>query len=87
MSKEEAESVALQNCKSSGAKNCKVEFVYKNQCVALVYPVDQVNGMISTASTVEGASQRAMEKCRIETGGKECKVAVLECSNPVFKSY
>ncbi|MDR6673585.1 DUF4189 domain-containing protein [Xanthomonas sp. 1678] len=87
LSKEEAEDVALQNCKASGAKNCKVEFVYKNQCVSLVYPINQNGGMISTAATVESASRRALEKCRVESGGKQCKVAVLECSNPIFRKF
>ncbi|MBN6113739.1 DUF4189 domain-containing protein, partial [Xanthomonas bonasiae] len=36
-SKENAEDVALQNCKNTtGMENCKIDFVYKNQCVAFV---------------------------------------------------
>lgn len=43
--------------------------------------------MFSTAATVEVAKERAIAKCKAEAAGKECEVAVSECSNPVYRSY
>ncbi|MXV07280.1 MULTISPECIES: DUF4189 domain-containing protein [unclassified Xanthomonas] len=85
-SKDEAQSVALQNCKNAGVKNCTVEFVYYNQCVALVYPPGGNGGIFYSAATVKEAVSLAKSKC--ETSAKaECKVAISECSRPVFKKY
>jgi len=86
LSKEQAESVALQNCKNSGVQSCKVEFVYKNQCVAAVYPVGADGGVFSTAATIEGAVSRAKSRCESLKKG-ECKVAISECSDPVFRKF
>ncbi|WP_256032895.1 DUF4189 domain-containing protein [Xanthomonas graminis] len=86
LSKEEAEDVALQNCQSSGAKKCTVDFTYNNQCVAAVYPVDGAGTTFVTAATVEEAVSRAKSKCEASAKG-ECRVALSECSDPVFKKY
>ena len=86
LSKEEAEDVALQNCKSTGAEQCRIDFTYKNQCVAAVYPVNGVGGMFLTAATIDEAVSNAKSKCEASAKG-ECKVAISECSEPVFKKY
>jgi len=86
LSKEDAEHLALNNCVVSGAKNCRVEFTYYNQCVALAYPIGRNGGKIGTAATVERAKVRALQGCRDERGG-ECRVALAECSEPVFRRY
>ncbi|WP_223875546.1 MULTISPECIES: DUF4189 domain-containing protein [Xanthomonas] len=85
-SKNEAQSVALQNCKNAGAKNCMVEFVYYNQCVALVYPLGGDGGIFYSAATVEEAVSLAKSKCEASVKS-ECKVAISECSKPIFKKY
>lgn len=86
LSKKEAEDVALQNCRNMGAQGCKVEFVYKNQCVAAAYPPGGKGGMISTSATIEEAVSRAKSKCE-SSSQSECKIAISECSEPVFRKY
>lgn len=86
LSTQEAEDVALQNCTNSGVQNCKVEFVYKNQCVALVHPVSADGGVFSTDATIEGAVSRAKARCGSLKKG-DCKVAISECSDPVFRKF
>lgn len=86
LSKEDAEELALRNCVESGAANCRVEFSYHNQCVALAYPVGRNGGKVSTAATVERAKSRAISGCQ-EESNVECKVALAECSEPIFRKY
>jgi len=84
-SRQAAEELALQNCKTSGAANCKVEFSYENQCVALAYPPGK-GGQVSTAANVDDAKARALQRCNGRQEG-ECKIAIAECSEPVFRKF
>lgn len=86
LSREDAEALALQNCKTGGGTNCKVVFNYENQCVALAYPFGQKDGQVSTAANVENAKARALKSCNDRRVG-ECKIAVAECSEPVFRKF
>lgn len=87
LSEKEAEDAALQNCRKSGLQGCKVEMTYKNQCVAAAYPSDgTAGGMISTSATIPEAVDRAKSKCEA-AAKKECKIALSECSEPVFRKY
>lgn len=87
LSKEDAESKALSNCLGLGSSDCKVSFVYRNQCVAAVNPVAGGDGgVISSAETLDKALKRALAKCRSASGG-ECKASIAECSAPFFKKY
>lgn len=86
LSKDDAEQLALRNCIDSGAANCRIEFSYYNQCVALAYPVGKNGGKVNTAATVERAKTRVLAACEKELGG-ECKVALAECSEPVFRKF
>ncbi|WP_218848005.1 DUF4189 domain-containing protein [Xanthomonas sp. JAI131] len=87
LSKEDAESKALNNCIGLGSSGCRVSFVYRNQCVAAVNPVDGGDGgVISSAETLDKALKRALSKCR-SASGSECKASIAECSAPFFRKY
>ncbi|KAB7773733.1 hypothetical protein CEK69_03120 [Xanthomonas sp. LMG 12462] len=95
-SKSEAEADALRRCSSDGVKDCRIGFVYKNQCAAVAEP--QVGGRayldgptsFAAAGDEEAASGVAMERCERENravSGMQCKVIYTACSKAVFKSY
>lgn len=85
LSEKDAGQVALRNCASSGGTNCKVEFTYRNQCVVLAHPPGD-GGIFSTAGTIEDAKARALTRCQ-DQFHQECKVAISECSDPVFRRF
>jgi Domain of unknown function (DUF4189) len=89
LSKEDAEDVALNNCKSTtGMENCKVDFVYNNQCVAFVSLMGGYKNFIYGAATVEKAVKLAEADCKAFVKGQQsCMVKLAECSEPVFKKY
>ncbi len=95
-SKSEAEADALKRCVSNGVKDCRIGFVYKNQCAAVAEP--QVGGKgyldgptsFAAAGDEEAASGVAMERCERENHsvtGMQCKVIYTACSKAVFKRY
>lgn len=86
LSRKDAEALALQNCKTGGGTNCKVVFSYENQCVALAYPFGKEDGNVGTAANVENAKARALKSCNDRQAG-ECRIAVAECSEPVFRKF
>lgn len=86
LSEEAARKKALENCRSAGTRDCKVEFVYQNQCVALVHPVQAMGAAFTTAATAEEAVRLGKARCA-ELGKGECKVAISECSEPVFRKF
>ncbi|MXV07282.1 DUF4189 domain-containing protein [Xanthomonas sp. LMG 9002] len=87
LSKADAENVALQNCRATGAGQCKVNFVYYNQCVALAYPVGSAGGFFRTGKTIDEAVKLAVVDCENEMVGHQCKIKVNECTDPVFRKY
>ncbi|MEL4890136.1 DUF4189 domain-containing protein [Xanthomonas protegens] len=87
LSKVDAENVALQNCRATGADHCKVNFVYYNQCAALAYPVGSAGGFFRTGKTVDDAVKLAVVDCEKEIVGRHCKIKVNECTDPVFRRY
>lgn len=86
-SKSEAERAAIVNCSNDGARDCKVSYTYKNQCVALVSPASASES--STAGrgpTEEKASEMAMKACT-ERGSAGCKLLYSACTDPIFEKF
>lgn len=86
-SKGEAERAAIANCSNDGARDCKVSYTYKNQCVALVSPSSASES--STAGrgpTKEKASEMAMKVCT-DRGSAGCKLLYSECTDPIFEAF
>ncbi|WP_414675113.1 DUF4189 domain-containing protein [Luteibacter sp.] len=75
-SKGEAVRDAMAECQATGAKNCKVELTYYNQCAAVAWG-DQSFGIANNPS-IEGASSAANTACK--RGGTGCRTVYTACS-------
>jgi len=81
-SKAEAETAAMNDCKSQGGGDtCYIAFAYRNQCAALA--VGATHGSATAGDyTIDKAKQRAIETCAT-AGGKNCRAIYSVCSMPV----
>ncbi|MCC5045472.1 MULTISPECIES: DUF4189 domain-containing protein [Xanthomonas] len=84
LSQEDAKNSALYQCSLGGASDCEVDFVYKNQCAALVS--SDTRGFSQASATKERAVDLATSRCE-KSGGKDCKLMYSGCSDPIFKKY
>ena len=83
-SKEEAERIALEDCKTKGGGACEVEIAYHNQCAAMVLGKD--NYRFASAASVSEASQVGLNMCK-ERGDSDCRVYYSACTKPIFHKY
>jgi hypothetical protein len=75
----EAKRIALQHCGAKdGIRDCKINLVYANACAAYAWREGKAG--ISSALSIEEASQKALNACNKE--GKECEIIYSECSLP-----
>jgi hypothetical protein len=79
-SKRAAQKAAIQECLTRGGKKCKIEMVYRNQCVVTVEGSTASNH--ARAETVERAQQNGMDACK-KRGDSDCHVYYQGCSLPV----
>jgi hypothetical protein len=88
ITKREAISEALERCGKYGAKDCKIDMTYRNQCVAYADPAPGSKGVvsISVAGSKEDAASRVLDYCA-QNGGGQCKVLYSDCSEPIFESF
>ncbi|WP_337998732.1 MULTISPECIES: DUF4189 domain-containing protein [Xanthomonas] len=84
LSQEDAKNSALHQCSLGGASDCKIDFVYKNQCAALVS--SDTKSFSQGSATEERAVDLAKGRCE-KSGGKECRLMYSGCSDPIFKKY
>ncbi|MGE8238117.1 MAG: DUF4189 domain-containing protein [Stenotrophomonas indicatrix] len=86
-SKREAETVALAQCATWGADDCKVMLAYENQCAAIATPkASNTGSSFAGGPTVQSASDAAMKSCTKE-GGLQCEIVYSDCSEPRFESF
>ncbi|GFM81379.1 hypothetical protein PSCICN_20710 [Pseudomonas cichorii] len=85
LTEEEARSAAIYQCALGGATDCKVDLAYKNQCVALVS--SEINSVVQASASEQRAIDLAMDSCKEDSGGRECKVMYTACSDPIFRKY
>lgn len=86
-SKGEAERTAIANCSNDGARDCKVSYTYKNQCVALVSPASsKESSTLGRGPTKEEANEAAMKICT-NRGSAGCKLLYSECTDPIFEAF
>ena len=73
--KRDAERTALSICARNGAKNCRVDLTFHNQCAAAALG----NGKLSEVgrASKEEAEQAALSRC-----GSSCKIVYSACSLP-----
>lgn len=83
-SKEEAERLALEDCKVKGGTACRVIAVYSNQCGAMIVGSNELYG-------VSGPTKRKAEKAGIDyckdSNDTDCRVYYSECTKPIFHKY
>jgi hypothetical protein len=79
-SQRDAEQTALQNCRSSGSKDCAIAYWARNECVALATTA-RVPGTYGAAFALDrsSAAAAALAQC-ISRGGKGCVVRVTPCA-------
>lgn len=82
-SKEEAERLALEDCKAKGGGACKVDLVYHNQCAAMVLGKMVFN--LSSAASVEEAAESGIRRCQKED--TDCRIYYSACTEPIFHKY
>ncbi|MDV2451203.1 hypothetical protein GGR79_002241 [Xanthomonas arboricola] len=81
LSEEEAERAALRQCAVGGARDCKVQLTYKNQCSALVSSDSE--SFFQASPTEIRATSLAKKSCKASNSGS-CKVVYSECTKPIF---
>lgn len=82
-SKEEAERLALEDCKAKGGGACKVDIAYHNQCAVMVLGDEVFN--TAHAASIEEAANIGMQQCQRESGN--CRVYYSACTEPIFHRY
>ncbi|WDK27186.1 DUF4189 domain-containing protein [Xanthomonas campestris] len=85
-SKSAARHAAIDFCSQNGAKACKVVFVYKNACVAVMESQSAANSSVISAPDSKQALKMATEKCE-GRGVSDCKLTYSACSDPEFRAY
>jgi len=92
LSREDAENVAMEKCRSLGSTKCGIVMHYSNQCVAIVAP--SVNGVERAGApvtrpgqTIEAAIAKATPDCHQANKTNECTPIYSACSLPVFRKY
>ncbi|WP_242162769.1 DUF4189 domain-containing protein [Lysobacter sp. M15] len=82
-SKEEAERLALEDCKAKGGGACEVRIAYHNQCAVMVLG-DNVY-RTARAGSIEAAAKVGIDACSKED--TNCRVYYSACTEPVFHKY
>lgn len=81
-SKEQAERVAMQDCKTKGGGGCRVGLSYQNQCAVMAVG----DGIALTrAASIEEAKADALKTC--ESKQDNCRVYYSACTEPKFHPY
>ncbi|UKE52484.1 DUF4189 domain-containing protein [Xanthomonas translucens] len=92
LKKVDAQNDALSQCKSVHGKECKVEFVYENQCTAIAEPYlddKPIEGVISFTGgpTKDVAGSDALSSCKKNNANASCRIMYTACSEPIFEPY
>ena len=77
-SKAAAVRVAMDECRASGARYCKVALTYDNECAAVAWG-DQSYGVAADPS-LDSATEQAIKSC--SAMGSGCKTAYTACVQP-----
>jgi uncharacterized protein DUF4189 len=76
--RDEAESMALDECKKEGGSGCEIDLTYYNQCGAIAWGASDARTF--RAESKEIASTHAIEACNKQTA--DCKIYYADCSFP-----
>lgn len=81
--REEAEQLALADCKAKGGVECEIELSYHNQCAVMTVG-DKFLGSAHAAS-IERASEIGIAGC--QRNDTNCRVYYSACTEPIFHQY
>lgn len=82
-SKEEAERIALADCKAKGGGACEVKLAYHNQCGVMV--LGDKKFFTAHGSSEKEAAKEGIEYCK--ASDSNCSVYYSACTEPVFHKY
>ncbi|WP_134967400.1 DUF4189 domain-containing protein [Stenotrophomonas muris] len=91
--KDDASSVAIDECRRVGGHDCRVVFSYKNQCAALSMPeaaeMKRSGGtLVAAGDPEEGVARRdSLRSCQSRSIGGKCNVVYSACSMSEFRSF
>jgi len=85
LSEQEANETAVRLCAAGGAKDCKVNLSFYNQCAVLVSGPE--SSYTQGSANIERATGLAMKACEKSNGGQSCKLLWSGCSDPIFRKY
>lgn len=85
LSEQEANETAIRLCAAGGAKDCKVNLSFYNQCAVLVSGPER--SYTQGSASIERATGLAMKACEKSNGGQSCKLLWSGCSDPIFRKY
>lgn len=88
----EAQHEAMNRCAEHGAKDCKLQFAYENQCAVIAWASEDgqlVGGaaVVRGGPSIEDATQGALASCSSRRNGGECKIVYSDCTKPVFEKF
>ncbi|WP_246193223.1 DUF4189 domain-containing protein [Pseudoxanthomonas yeongjuensis] len=89
-SENDAKRDALARCATWGAKKCKIEITYNNQCAVIVKPmrdgeISAGTAVVQGGPSIEAATRLAMSTCGEKNETEECKVIYSDCTKPVLE--
>jgi hypothetical protein len=89
LSRREAKREAIARCAAAGSTDCKLQFVYHNQCAVIAGPSENGKSVGGTAfaqggATIEIATRLALASCMAKRGGHECAIEYSDCSTPIL---
>ena len=87
-SRSDAKKEAMTRCAESGARNCKLQFAYQNQCAVIAWAAENGNAIggpasVQSARSIADASEKALASCSSRREGGECVVVYSDCTRPV----
>ncbi|WP_426683079.1 DUF4189 domain-containing protein [Xanthomonas translucens pv. undulosa] len=92
LKKADAQDDALSKCKAQSGNECRMEFVYENQCAAIAEPYrgeSAISGIMGYAGapTKDIASTNALSFCKKNNANASCRIIYTACSEPIFERY
>ncbi|USA54809.1 DUF4189 domain-containing protein [Acinetobacter sp. C32I] len=82
-SEEEAERLAMADCKQKGGQSCEVHLTYHNQCAVMILGQKFINTFSN--ATIKEASERGLKHC--QRNDTNCEVYYSACTEPRFVKY
>lgn len=89
LSKTEAESDAMDKCKSTSKGKCSIITAYENQCIAVAEPnrTGHIIRPIASGPSIEETKNRAIATCQKDNPGSQCTIGYSDCTKQIFQRF